>query len=512
LTRREIDATCRWHLLRLSAPFLLTLLIATIVPILHARIKGNTYVDTSLNRYRWTLLPPIASALLFVLCMVFLWTLPPAQRELMFWRGLSPLSGVSPSAPVVALAIGGYLWCCSKRRSTRLLLRDRPRLPSNEHLGSDSALQVFSGKQYDCLESTAAVGPWKQWALVYFWVAVGLFTVALYVQPWGSLRTLEPHLFSRTYELLFLYGATVVLGDAILVLIAWKRLKSLLTMLSALPLRRTLMALQDFPWKSLWSLGNTKSCRIFFLGRIRDASSHLVASLPTDRTSSKMDIAAVRGYCESIQSLTDQVSIAAGGDLLTRDSNETQNRSEQLQIACAATAGLLLKNLLVPAWKEETVSLICDEGSTDDRQKVQSSLPLADRAYVRNAEEVVCLVYLAFIQNVLGRLRTLVAGTLSVFLSMVVAALLLAFDPHPAISAALLLLFLAFATTIMFVFWQMHRDDTLSYVTNTTPGEVGVEFWVHAIAFTTGPALALIAIAFPQLANWLFSVFQPGNS
>jgi hypothetical protein len=41
---------------------------------------------------------------------------------------------------------------------------------------------------------------------------------------------------------------------------------------------------------------------------------------------------------------------------------------------------------------------------------------------------------------------------------------------------------------------------------------LGGEFWVHAIAFITGPVLALIAIAFPQFATWLFSFLQPGNS
>jgi hypothetical protein len=88
----------------------------------------------------------------------------------------------------------------------------------------------------------------------------------------------------------------------------------------------------------------------------------------------------------------------------------------------------------------------------------------------------------------------------------------LTFDPRTAVTAALLLVFLAFALIVISVFRQMHRNDTLSYITDTKPGELGAEFWVHAIAFTTGPALALITIAFPQLAGWLFSFVQPGNS
>ena len=175
-------------------------------------------------------------------------------------------------------------------------------------------------------------------------------------------------------------------------------------------------------------------------------------------------------------------------------------------------AGFLLKWVLIPAWEEEKLSLVCDPSTNEpDQSKRSTSLPLSEIPYVRNSEEFVCLTYLAFIQSVLARLRGFVVGAVALFLSSVVAAALLASDPRPAISAALLFLFLAFALIVISVFWQMHRNDTLSYITDTRPGELGAEFWVHAIAFTTGPILALVAIAFPQLSGWLFSFLQPGS-
>jgi hypothetical protein len=167
----------------------------------------------------------------------------------------------------------------------------------------------------------------------------------------------------------------------------------------------------------------------------------------------------------------------------------------------------------MPAWKLEKLPLDCYAftGEPDDSKR-SASLPPPAEAYVGNAEEFVCLTYLAFIQSVLARLRGLVAGGLAVFFACVAAAALLTLDPRPAVNASLLLLFVAFASIVVSVFWQMHRNDTLSYITNTDPGELGGEFWVQAVAFITGPVLALIAVAFPQFATWLFSFLQPGNS
>jgi hypothetical protein len=91
-------------------------------------------------------------------------------------------------------------------------------------------------------------------------------------------------------------------------------------------------------------------------------------------------------------------------------------------------AGFLLKSVLMPAWESEKCSLICDESvNGPDDSKRASSFPLSPLKYVRNAEEFVCLTYLAFIQNVLARLRGLVVGALALFLSSVAAAALLDF-------------------------------------------------------------------------------------
>jgi hypothetical protein len=55
----------------------------------------------------------------------------------------------------------------------------------------------------------------------------------------------------------------------------------------------------------------------------------------------------------------------------------------------------------------------------------------------------------------------------------------------------------------------MSRDSTLSRVTNTTPGELGTEFWFRIIGFGVGPLIGLLAYIFPGITDFLFSWFQP---
>jgi len=56
----------------------------------------------------------------------------------------------------------------------------------------------------------------------------------------------------------------------------------------------------------------------------------------------------------------------------------------------------------------------------------------------------------------------------------------------------------------------MHKDATLSRITNTTPGEVGFEFWFKLVGFGIGPVLGLLTTHFPAIADFVLSWLQPG--
>lgn len=193
-----------------------------------------------------------------------------------------------------------------------------------------------------------------------------------------------------------------------------------------------------------------------------------------------------------------------------------QNFQEEL----AATAGSVMNNLLAPAWRHEAGSLILDETHGDskvggNKEGVNETAPLAVPngvpPYVRAAEEFFVLLYLGFIQNILGRMRTITMGTLCLFVATTVAVSSYPFDPLPILGGIFLAVFAITGGTLIIVFAQMHRDATLSLITNTQPGELGSQFWTHLITFGVGPLLGLLTTLFPSITDFVTSSLQPGT-
>jgi len=114
--------------------------------------------------------------------------------------------------------------------------------------------------------------------------------------------------------------------------------------------------------------------------------------------------------------------------------------------------------------------------------------------------------------NLLGRIRTIVLGGVYMFIALCIAVSCYPFDPRTLLSGILLCLFIAFGGVVVFTYADMHRDATLSHITNTKPGELGSEFWFKVIGYGAAPLLGLITQVFPEWSGFLFSWLQPGLS
>jgi hypothetical protein len=185
----------------------------------------------------------------------------------------------------------------------------------------------------------------------------------------------------------------------------------------------------------------------------------------------------------------------------------------------ADASGTLFAQLLIPAWRLEEDSLLVgplkddkkDDKPDDKKDEIASNQPvLSNRKHIRNAEEFVCLNYLSYVQNVLGRLRTMAMTIIALFVAAACAMSSYPFDPRQALSAVLIALFVVGAVVIVKVYADMHRDATLSHVTNTKPGELGTEFWLKIAGFGFAPLLGLLTRIFPGATDFLFSWLQPG--
>src|SRR5258708_5812566 len=166
---------------------------------------------------------------------------------------------------------------------------------------------------------------------------------------------------------------------------------------------------------------------------------------------------------------------------------------------------------LVGKWATETDSPTaqgfevncCAECDSERENDVE---PEAD---VKAAERFVCFVYLNFILTVLLRLRIFAFSAAGLYVLVLLSLTSYPFEPGLAIRSSLILLLFLILIVVATVYAQVHRDPTLSRITNTKAGELGADSWLRLGGFAALPTLSLLAAQYPQIGGFLFSWLQP---
>jgi hypothetical protein len=132
-----------------------------------------------------------------------------------------------------------------------------------------------------------------------------------------------------------------------------------------------------------------------------------------------------------------------------------------------------------------------------------------DEPGVRACEQFVCLVYVSFLLVVLMRIRSLTMAIGGMYILVWVGINSYPFHPRASIAALSALLLVYILAVVTAVFAQMHRDNTLSHLTNTKPGELGKDFWIRTTSFAALPLFTYLAAQFPQINRFLYSWLEP---
>lgn len=470
-----------------------------------------------------------------------------ATRTSAFWRNSHIGNGVSGLLPQVLLILGLYAWFWYNLRGLSLFGEDRPVLPNEESLpqrfvGADNKpifesqddrrdkgmqhdpsgarlLSMFSSEQAgDRIEEAARP---LSWSYVVAFVLILLATIALCWLVLGELglQTLGERTFGIFIFFLMCVAIAVILSDALRLANAWERLRQLLVFLDRLRLRRTLARLKGLSWTSVLSMsGNVLEERYRLISRQLESARNLQTALAAWKPQNEVDRAhqeiAIRelGNCESAGF---RFALRYTGALRKPSLRAVAKLKRSLaayQQVMAKTAGCVLTHLILPAWQREGRSLILElepAGKTDDR--AESLPPLPGDEHVRAAEEFFVLPYLGFIQNTLGAMRTVIVGILLLFMATSLALASYPFNPRPAVGAIFLVVFVVVGTIVVFVYLSMHRDSTLSHITQSRPGELGFEFWIKIFSFGIGPLIGLLTALFPSISDFLVSWLQPST-
>jgi hypothetical protein len=329
----------------------------------------------------------------------------------------------------------------------------------------------------------------------------------------------------------------------------WRQLRQLLVHLDLLPLRRTLHRLKGLEWVSAWQVsagGLDERYRV--ISRQFESIRHLrntiaqaiegapepnllkhefLLSLPLanqiscqmlepslpkgevlESTESKTEIIAEMDVCQAMADAFAKWFVTLPRYKYVSDLTHLRD----FQRSMAGTAGYIMRAVLATEWRSETRSLIFEaDQSESSGTKPDGAESLEVKDHVRRAEEFFVLPYLAFIQNVLSRIRTMFFGILCVFIAATLSVASYPFDPRPALAGVFLATFLVIGAVLVYVYAQMCRDATLSHITNTNPGELGAGFWLHSLAFGAAPLLGLLTTMFPSITDVVVTWLQPAT-
>jgi hypothetical protein len=480
---------------------------------------------------KWPMLAYVAGVAGFYFLLYFCTdhALIPANRIPTYLRDMNLTSGVSPLIPLLAPAVGAYMWFWYSLQGLSFFGPDHPLLPLAESLEfkidgkPQNWLRMFS-RECAAVPVEEQCKPFASEALR---VGIPLFAIliplAYFLADGVPIRSLGAKPYSILICVLMDTCVTAMLANAWRLLKVWMGLRQLLTFLYRLRLRRSMAAFPGVSWGSVWKIsGNVLDMRYKLLTRQAECATHLKNSLNALQSKStflREEPNSIPQVFDALKKLQEARKEFAEWYSEKWDKSEALDlkKMEKFQSCLAKTAGVVITQVLLPAWGEEGGPELDGNGSKDEKGESEEEgmclVPIAElEPHIRFAEQLVCYVYLGFIQNILGRMRSIVMSILWLFVAATVAMASYPFDPRPAVSGAMALLFAALGAFIVFVYAQMHRDPILSLVTNTTPGELGGEFWLKLAGFGAGPVLGLLATIFPQLTDILFSWVQPGIS
>jgi hypothetical protein len=442
-----------------------------------------------------------------------------------FWRSVHLLSGVSPLLPQLLLLAGMYCWFWFSLRGLALFRDDRPVLPRKADLRLDGtdAMTTFSyeGAQEPIEKEALPIG--ARYFHAFKWICPGIVIVCAVVLRGPYLRTLGELPFGIYIFFWLTLCLALVLTDAAQCWFSWRRLRDLLVDLHRLPLRRTLYALQGLSWRSVWAMsGNVLMERYSLVSRQLESMRHLENRLKDPVVTHAMD---ARTRDELVQKIAEfqpkklEELVKWYADLNTKP---VSNKAKPVDVAAlravqeefASIAAMAAKKILIPSWRKEKDSLIFNRPKTKGMDEDHHTGPvLSDKIapHVVAAEEFFVLPYVGFIQNILGRIRTTVLGSLFLFVATTLAVSSYTFDPLPVLGGIFLAVFLIVGSTMILIYAGMHRDATLSYITGSVPGELGGEFWRQLITFGVGPLLGLLTTLFPSITEFVLTWLQPSS-
>ena len=490
----------RWPPIVVSGVFV----IVAISTVFNLRLRGRSWAAVTLA----------FAAVLLAFPLFWLTRAHHSVREsLLLYRMAWLQSGVSPVVPLLLIcaAVLCWAWFNLKLRSLfdlryPVLPRGIPALPSSDSYAGDEYARVFTRNPV-------------------FWLGAALVLAVVVVQDMDPL-SLDGTNFNDLFRTAFLVCLILVANSTFAAWETWKKCRTLLLQLDRTPLRWAFRRIEGFSWKPLWGAAGGDLMGAYKpLSRSLESFKHLRSSLSEAQSPYfKNRAALMEGDLVQLRSSLAKPTVFSQTSQLRTTHDALVYRMHTLQKNLALACSLVWLALLEKLWESDTrlvttgkqirvqnagaskKSSSAEPGESDPEEQDHLS---AENQSTRLAEEFISLVYLNFIHRVLLRLRWLILAATCTYVLLLFSMKLYPFEPQGHIDGLLILLFLCIAAAIYMIYSQMHRDSTLSHLTKTNPGELGMDFWIRIVSIGAVPLFSLLATQVPTLNRFFYSWLKP---
>ncbi len=415
------------------------------------------------------------------------------------YRYINVGSGVSPCLPLVLLLAGWIWWSWQSLTGVTSTQEKLVVLPSRNYFEQKvppdpkRALDPTSRVQLQALAAKEHEWPWQTLAAFPRDIKLALSAVAgfaviiLLMRPSEIAEAFESLAYKRIYWWL-LYSCLLLVCFLVTHIVAlWLQLRTLLRAIERLPFRRGFSGLKSLTWKPLWKLaGNGREEFIQLLGEELDTLTQI-------QNTGVQDLA-LKAAIANAKSARDKVSAAY--------ERVGQEKGKGVLAARVRAAFQILETSLATAASEALLY-------ANTQWKASGGVPPAQDSELAAVERFLCLFYLNVILVPLRRLQTLILALAGVFVSVLISYGSYPFESRESFHVLLISIFFVISLVVGVVYGQMYSNPLLSRITNSKPGELGLDFWVRIGTFVFVPLLSLLSVQFPEINNFLFSWLEP---
>lgn len=413
------------------------------------------------------------------------------------WREMHWESGLSLIPTWILMLLGFFLWARQASHATaRFSLF--PALPT---FSKDKRISQLAGEEIQNSALPIPTGAGARW----LWVALGtgLALMILIVLRMPSFRAITSLESAPTTHLLLWVAillTALMLLDLLQFAFLWSGLRGLLRALDAHMFKRSFVPIDDFKWPGMWSFGGVSlydqrailsaeiDCAVKlekapFAEGIATQVRERITDLETIRNryrSEPLPAHPMAQYTADLGKLfADVVQIAnVIAEKIESDGYQKPQEFSRGKEALLRTLGCQCK---------ESCSRFHEEDEEVER--------IED--WQKDGENLLCLLYIGFIQTVIARLHGLMLSIAAIFSLMSVAFAVYPFAPTSPFLLCGVSLLAVIAYAFYVVFSQMDTDPILSRITNSDDRKLEWNFYGKFAESLALPVLTLVSSLLP---------------